>query len=174
MAKIDVSSSDVSDPTKPRVSSFFEHDIPEVSPTQSAEDCLKQMTERFGMSPVYDLVKSAYTIAVQAPGRKELLAQWEAISPTVRSELILAPQAEGGQYTAVLPDAQQAVLQAHMDTWKLGDKAPRGVRTVIVQGDQVKTIMDGIADGSLTGERLEEMRTKVAELLGMTSGARRR
>ena len=173
MAKIDVSSSDVSDPTKPRVSSYFKHDIPEVSPTQSPEDCLKQMTERFGMGPVYDLVKSAYTIAVQAPGRKELLAQWEAISPTVRSEFIVAPQAEGGQYTATLPDAQQSLLQAHMDNWKLGDKAPRGVRTVIVQGDPIKAIMEGLADGSLTGERLEEMRAKVSELLGLPRGRRR-
>ena len=173
MAKIDVSSSDVSDPTKPRVSSHFDHNIPEVSEECSAEECTKQMVERFGASAVYELIKSQYTIAIQAPARKELISQWESIAPDVRSNYIAVPQTEGGQYTAVLPAAQQALLQARMDEWKLGEKAPRGVRTVVVQGDPVKAIMEGIADGSLTGERLEEMRAKVAELLGLTSSRRR-
>lgn len=172
MAKIEVSSSDVTDLTKPRVSSYFEHDIPEVSDTQSAEDCIKQMTERFGYGPVYELVKSSYTIAVQAPARKKLIELWEAIPLSVRANLILAPEKEGGQYTADLPAERQQALQAYMNEWKLGDRAPRGVRTVIVQGDPVKAIMEGIADGSLTGERLEEMRVRVAELLGLSSRRR--
>ena len=171
--KIVVSSSDVSDPTKPRVSSYFEHDIPEVSAEQSAEECIRQMVERFGTGPVYDLIKGAYTIVIQAPARKELISQWEGIPADIRAGFISPPAEESGQYTATLPAEQQILLQAHMNVWKMGDKAPRGVRTVIVQGDPVKAIMEGIADGSLTGERLEEMRAKVSELLGLTAGRRR-
>lgn len=173
MAKIVVSSSQVSDPTKPNVSSFFYHDIPEASETKTHEDCLNDMVTRFGHEAIYELVKGAYTIAIQAPARKELLAQWENISAAERASLIVAPINPEGQFTAELPLDKQALLQARMDVWKLGEKAPRGVRTVIVQGDPIKAIMEGIADGSLTGDRLEEMRTKVAELLGLQSARRR-
>lgn len=131
MAKIEVSTSQVSDEQKPQISSYFEHDVPET---------LEKAVARFGEGPVYELFRGAYTVAIQAPARKELTAQWESLDQDYRSTLLVAPEKEDGQYTGTLPAEQQSLLQQRMDEWKLGEKSPR-TRVVRVAGDPVQGLM---------------------------------
>lgn len=169
MAKIEVSTTQVSETTETldvSVSSHFQYDIPEVSDTQSAEQCLKIMTERHGYDEVYKLVKGQLTIALQSPARKEVIEQWHSIAPEVRAGLITMPTGEGKVATAALPAAQQGLLQARMSEFKLGEKAPR-TRIVRITEDPIEAISRRIASGELAGEELDAMRARARELLGL-------
>jgi hypothetical protein len=175
MSKIEVSTTMVSETTnelKVSVSSSFEHDVPEISDAQSAEVCIKLMVERHGNDEVYRLLKGQYTIALQAPARKELVEQWHSIAPDVRIGLIKMPEGEAETATAILPDAQRSLLQARMDEFRLGERAPR-TRIVRITEDPIDAIARRIQSGEISGDELETMRARAMELLGL-GGQRRR
>ena len=165
MADIKISSSDVSDPTKPSVKSSFLHDIP-----ASIEEAQKRfpatMVSGKLVDPVYEMFAGQYTIAIQAPARKELIAQWESIDAEERTALIVEHKGPDGEsvFTAKLPDAQQAALQERMNSWHLGERSPR--QRVIYGGDPVKAFMETLP--TLTEERKAEIAAQLASLLGMS------
>ena len=169
--RIDVSLSDVSDPTKPSIKSQFWHEMPE-----SVEEFQNRFTVEIDgdkmVDPVYELLVRSYTIALQAPARKEVVDQWESIPVEERTALILPLENKEGQYTATLPAAQQELLQQRMDEWKLGEKAPR-TRVVHVVGDPVKALIDGLKGGTikLDDERRAEIQEQLNALLGTSTTA---
>jgi len=158
------------------VSSHFEHDIPVVSDTQSAEQCLNAMVERHGYEQVYKLVRTKYIIEIQAPARIALVEQWHKIPPEERAQLIKMPTAtlpgEVSVATAELPEAQQKALQARMDAFVLGERTPR-TRVVEMTEDPIDAIARKIQDGEIVGDELDTLRARAAELLGLAMPRRR-
>ncbi len=167
---IDVSTSKVNDPQEPSVSSYFEYNVP-----TTLEEAQKRFPSVMDggklVDPVYEIWKKGFTIAIQAPARLELGRQWESIPAERRAELMVAHEKDGViTYTADLPEPQRALLQNHMDAWKLGERAPR-VR-VEYAGDPVAAFMEAAKE--MTPERRAEVAAQVAEMLGISPQRARR
>ena len=142
MAEIKISSKETSDQVL--VKSTFNYEIPEA---------LDSAVATFGEKYVYDMFKGAFTIALQAPGRKELVEQWDSIPADVRDTLTTNPDGENKTPFAELPVAQQELLQQYMGAGKPGE--PRSRMKVIRSIDPVKDLM--AMWGSLSDERKAEL-----------------
>ena len=160
---IKVSTSKVNDPQTPDVTAIFEYEIPAT---------LEEAQKRFPavmhggalVDPVYAMWRKGFVIVIQAPARQETARQWESLPAEQRSALMTRHEKDGVvSYTAVLPEAQCALLQKHMDAWKLGERAPR-VR-VEYAGDPVAAFL--AAAKNMTDEQREEVAIQVAAMLGM-------
>lgn len=180
--KIEVATTQVSESTphlSVNVSSHFEHDLPVAGPETPAKDLLERMVNMHGPDQVYDLFCRQYVLEMRGPSRKVLIEQWNALPPETRQSLIVYPENGTGDdasakrtATAKLPDEQQHELQVAMDAWRLGERAPRTVRTRPTE-DLVDNISRRIASGDLQGEELEALRLRAAELLGLPVPRRR-
>lgn len=160
---IEVSTSKVNDPQEPNVSSHFDYEIP-----TNIEEAQKRFPSTMDggklVDPVYDMWRKGFVIALQAPARLETARQWESLPAERRAELITAHEKDGtATYTATLPEAQQGLLQKHMDLWRPGERTPR-VR-VEYAGDPVQAFLDAAKD--MTDERRAEVAAQVAAMLGM-------
>ena len=170
---IKISTSKVNDPQEPTVGSTFDYDIPE-----NLEEAQKRfpatMEDGKLVDPVYDLFYKGFVIAIQSPARAELVRQWEAL-PTAQRELLMERhESKSGEvtFTAALPDAQRAAVQAHMDAWVLGERAPRVRREYVA--DPVAALLE--QSKTMTDDEKAAIAAQVAAILGITipTGAAKR
>ena len=160
---IDVSTSKVNDPQEPTISSSFDYEIP--ATIEEAQKRFPAIMEGGKLiDPVYGIWRKGFVIVLQAPARQEVARQWESLPAERRQELMVAHEKDGtATFTATLPEAQQILLQRHMDGWKLGERAPR-IR-VEYAGDPVQAFLAAAKD--MTDERRAEVAVQVAAMLGM-------
>lgn len=167
MATVKVSTAQVGDANL-SVSSEFEYDIPAtIEEAQSRYPARLENGER--VDPVYELFKGQFVVALQAPARKEIIAQWESLPLDTREALIQEPEGGEGIRTAKLPPEQQQALQFRMNNWQLGERVPR-IRMPAPQ-EALKYFIDNNKD--LSEDKKAEILTQLTALLGVSPAAGR-
>lgn len=153
-------------PEKTALKSSFDYDIPA---------SIEEAYVRFPKSPngddqVYELFKSALTIALQAPARKYLAECWDEISDETKVTLVVPAQGENGVASAVLSEDNQKELQSFMSVWVPGQKSTR-TRT-LRPVDPVKALMDSW--DHLSSERQAEIMSQISAKFPQPSAETRR
>ncbi len=111
-------------------------------------------SEDEGMKSVYNLFRSAFVVALQAPARKMLTEYWDDLPSEMKESVTSVVEGPNGTVsTAVLPSSQEEELKKYMAAWVPGQRSARTRTTHIA--DPVNSLME--MWDHLTPERRQEI-----------------